>query len=236
MGKYTILTSSNRKQLHVVKTTVASPADGDWDSQDASHSPVFANTIESYWGRLARLETAEVDITDSGTTDVFGIVAQPIVAQSFTNLTGALTRFRVRLNNASSSVDDVSFSLQKGNSTNPDGVVIESLIIPIGDLSASFADFFLDLIKPVPVSSSDIYWIVLNKVGGTGDGIQINIENAGGNLYANGLMVLHDGTDWIPFGGGVDVNFSVWLAGFHIATQESDGQVLYQLSHTLPAF
>ncbi len=53
MAKYIVLTTTDQAQLHVLKTTISTPGDGDWDSQDSSNSPRYTaapeDAIISFW-------------------------------------------------------------------------------------------------------------------------------------------------------------------------------------------
>ncbi len=230
MAKYTVLTTSDKKQLHVVKTTEASPGDGDWASQDSANSPRHLSaSIISYWARLARPETADAEATPTGQNLSFGNATQPKLAQSFTGLTGALAAFRLRIRNNGSPTDGVIFSLQGDNAGEPDGTIIESRTIDNSDLTASYQDIFFSLKAPLLVSSGDVHWIVAERSGSLDAVNNYELEFNATNPYSSGTGAFYNGTVWADFTSNNDLNFSVWLGDIHIATQVGSGQVLYHV-------
>ncbi len=232
LAKYTVLTTSNRAQLHVVKTSINPPADGDWASQDAVNSPIVGTVapIESHWSVLARADTADASSANTGLSAGFGEAAQPKVAQSFSALSGALAAFRLRIKNTSSATEDVIFSLQGDNSGDPDGVIIESRTIPNADITSSFLDFYLSLKQPLSVSTGDVYWIVLEKSGGPAVN-DFSVEWDTIDSYSGGNGSFFNGSVWNGYGAGDDQdnNFSVYLADIHCFTQQSNGRVAYSV-------
>ena len=229
MAKYTVLTTPDRKQLHVVKTTVADPADGNWASQDSANSPLYLGDIVSYWATFARPDTPDIDNIQSDTFSNFGQAAGvEKEAQSFTSVSGAYAAFEFRLRKQGSPTDAVRMSLQGDNAGEPNGIPIESLTIDSSDITTSLVTFIFALTKPVFVSSGDVYWLVFERTGSLNDTDRYQSSVDGGSNYANGSRhTLPPGGVW----GGVllDHNFTVFLADIHIVTQNESGRVAYHL-------
>ena len=231
-AKYTVLTTTDKAQLHVVKTTTASPGDGDWASQDSANSPRYSldadDQILSFWSVLARADSADVEHSLTGTELTFGdAAATDKLAQSFTSLTGALAAFRLRFKKTGSPVDNLVFSLQADNSGEPDGTIIESRSIAGGDITTGFVDYYFSLKQPLTVASGDVYWIVMDRSGSVDAVNYYRTEYAATNPYSNGTGATEISGTWTDFTSSNDIGFSLYLADIHVFTQQASGRVGY---------
>jgi hypothetical protein len=174
---------------------------------------------------LAQGTTIEVLETNATWThDIewgFNAPSRVKIAQSFTGVSGKVTRLKVLLKKTGTPTDNAVIEIRSVSQT---GTVLATATKAGADITTSLVQYELALDSSVTLSSGIEYFVVFSRSGSLSNSNYFRTQANNTGVYASGIMSQDDGTSWSDFAGydlEVLLQFYAYTDGIYLASATS---------------